>query len=152
MSGDLSRPVDWQGKWTVAQCDPSLQVMTGDDSRSMFACHLFRYVARWRLMSSSQEECMAMSGQADARVFRLRQGSVTWRDLGGEVIALDLSRSVYLGLNAAGRVLWARLVGGATEDELAESLVDAFGIDAGQAAADVTSFLEDAGRRGLLEE
>jgi hypothetical protein len=86
------------------------------------------------------------------RPIRLRPGAVTWHEADGEVIALDLHSSEYLGVNPAGAALWARLVDGATEKELVAVLTHAYGIDGERAAADVRAFLQDARARDLLEE
>lgn len=82
---------------------------------------------------------------------RLRPGAVTWHEADGEVIALDLHSSEYLGVNPAGAALWARLADGTTETELVELITDAYGIEGERAAADVRAFLQDARTRGLLE-
>lgn len=85
------------------------------------------------------------------QVWRLRPGAVSWREADGEVIALDLTTSDYLGVNASGKVLWTRLADGATSGELATALVAEFGVDRARAEADVAAFLDDARTRGLLE-
>lgn len=82
---------------------------------------------------------------------RLRPGAVTWHEADGEVIALDLQSSEYLGVNPAGAALWARLVDGATEDELVGVLQQTFGVDRDRALGDVRSFLADARARNLLD-
>ncbi|KQS68828.1 PqqD family protein [Modestobacter sp. Leaf380] len=82
---------------------------------------------------------------------RLRPGAVSWREADGEVIALDLATSDYLGVNAAGRVLWTRIADGTTEPALVDALQQEFGIDRERAATDVAAFLADARTRGLLE-
>ncbi|WP_233491084.1 PqqD family protein [Blastococcus sp. TBT05-19] len=83
---------------------------------------------------------------------RLRPGAVTWHEADGEVIALDLRSSEYLGVNPAGAALWQRLAEGATEDDLVEVLTETYGIDPGRARTDVRAFLQEARTRGLLEE
>jgi hypothetical protein len=83
---------------------------------------------------------------------RLRPGAVSWREADGEVIVLDLTTSDYLGVNAAGRVLWTRIADGTTEQALVEALQQEFGIGHEQAATDVAAFLADVRGRGLLEE
>lgn len=81
---------------------------------------------------------------------RLRQEGVAWKDVDGELVALDERAAVYLAANPAGTLLWRSLAGGATPEELAERLVAAFGIDRERAAADAEAFLADLGDRGLL--
>lgn len=86
-----------------------------------------------------------------APVVRLRPG-VDWRDVQGDVVALDVRRSVYLSTNVAGAVLWSRLATGATRQELAAALVDEFDVDHETAAADVESFLRRLHELDLVED
>jgi hypothetical protein len=48
--------------------------------------------------------------------------------------------------------MWNALADGTTKEELAASLVDEYGIDAGTASEDVDAFLADLKERGLLDE
>ncbi len=81
---------------------------------------------------------------------RLREGAVSWREVDGEVIVLDLETSDYLGVNASGTVLWLLLAGGTTAAAMRRALVERFGIGAEQAATDVEAFLAAARSRRLL--
>ena len=78
---------------------------------------------------------------------RLRDTDLHWREIDGEVIALEAERSLYLAANPAAALLWQLLADGATRERLCAALVDAYGIDDGLAARDVDAFLEQA--RGL---
>jgi hypothetical protein len=82
--------------------------------------------------------------------FRLRDGDLDWREVEGDVVVLDLRESRYLAINRTGQVLWSALAEGATRDELTERLVEAFGIDRAQAAADVDAFTSELESRDLL--
>jgi hypothetical protein len=82
---------------------------------------------------------------------RLRTDDLSWREIDDEVIAVDVETSTYLGTNKAGALLWRRLgSGGATRQELADLLVQTYGIEHGRARADVGAFLDDLAARGLL--
>ncbi|MGH2993054.1 MAG: PqqD family protein [Solirubrobacterales bacterium] len=81
---------------------------------------------------------------------RLRDADLDWREVEGELVALDLRESRYLAVNRSGQVLWAALAEGATRDELVERLVEAFDIEAASAAADVDAFTAELDSRGLL--
>jgi hypothetical protein len=85
-------------------------------------------------------------------ILRLRPEALQWREIEGEVVAVDLETSSYLGANAAGAVLWRSLAVGATKEELVALLVAEFGIDAKQAAADTDAFLAQLRESGLLAE
>jgi hypothetical protein len=84
------------------------------------------------------------------RVFRLRANALSWRELDGEVIAVDLEDSLYLTANESGTILWSALAHGATRDDLVGALVGAYGVARAQAEVDVDEFLADAEARGLL--
>jgi hypothetical protein len=81
---------------------------------------------------------------------RLKADSVDWREIEGEVIAIDKSASMYLAANRSAAVLWLQLARGSKREELATSLVRAFGIERARALADVDAFLEAWSTRGLL--
>jgi hypothetical protein len=81
---------------------------------------------------------------------RLRLGDLTWQELDGEIIVLDLQGSAYYQLNAPGALLWQRLVEGCRRADLEVALVERYGIDDAQAAADVDGFVADLLARRLL--
>jgi hypothetical protein len=81
---------------------------------------------------------------------KLRHDGVAWKDVDGEIVALDEHAAVYLAANPAGAVVWRSLAQGATRGQLADELVREFGIDPDRANADVDAFLADLGGRGLL--
>lgn len=81
---------------------------------------------------------------------KLRQDDVSWREIDGEMVVLDLKTSKYLTTNATGTTLLKLLTEERTPDELADALVETFEIDGDTAARDVTAFLDDLSTRGLL--
>jgi Coenzyme PQQ synthesis protein D (PqqD) len=83
---------------------------------------------------------------------RLRAGAVEWREVEGEVVAVDLRSSSYMAVNKSGAILWPALVEGATQDELVERLVGSFGVEREVAAGDVQQFIEALRENDLLEE
>lgn len=84
-------------------------------------------------------------------LFRLKQEAVEWREVEGEIVALDLQRSEYLSINASGTVMWHALTGGATKEALVAKLRERFEVDEEQASYDVTAFVADLEGRNLLE-
>jgi hypothetical protein len=76
---------------------------------------------------------------------------VEWREVEGEVIAVDVRTSEYLAINATGAALWRALEGGATRGELTDRLVECFDVEPDAAARDVAGFLAALEERGLLE-
>ena len=83
---------------------------------------------------------------------RLRDKALVWRELGEEVVVLDLTTSRYLRVNAAGAMLWSELATERSPAELAERLVERFSIPFQQAAADVAAFVSGLRAHGLLQE
>ena len=84
-------------------------------------------------------------------ILRLRSAELHWREIDGELIALDGRRSTYLAANAAGALIWRTLADGATREGLADKLVSAFGIDRARALADIDRYVEQMAEHGLLE-
>jgi Coenzyme PQQ synthesis protein D (PqqD) len=84
-------------------------------------------------------------------MLKLRDAGVAWKEVDGEVVALDEREALYLAANPAGAILWRALADGATHGALVDGLVGEFGIDAGRASADVDAFLADLRERGLLD-
>jgi hypothetical protein len=83
-------------------------------------------------------------------VLRLRSDDLAWREFAGEGVLLDLRTSMYLATNPSATVLWRQLDQGTTESAMTAALVDAFGIPAERAAADVRRFLAACRERDLL--
>ena len=83
-------------------------------------------------------------------VLRLRSGELEWREVDGEIIALVGSTAMYVATNAAGALLWRRLVDGATQSELVAEIIDVYGVDPRVAAEDVADFLDSLKANGLL--
>jgi hypothetical protein len=82
--------------------------------------------------------------------FRLRPG-IEWRNVAGEVVALDLESSAYLSVNDTGSVLWPLVVAGTTEAHLVEEIVARFGVEVEVARRDVAAFVEGLRSFALVE-
>jgi len=85
------------------------------------------------------------------RILRLRPDGVHFREVEGEIVAVDVDGGEYVAVNRSGSVLWASLVEGADFDQLAGRLDDEFGIGGDRARADVAAFVETLDARRLLE-
>lgn len=81
---------------------------------------------------------------------RIKTEGVSWQEIDGELVILDLNRSVYLTTNAAGADLAKLLVQDRTADELADALVAKYEISRDQAAADVQAFVGQLADKKLL--
>jgi hypothetical protein len=80
----------------------------------------------------------------------LKQDDVHWREIDGEVIALETRTSRYVATNGSGTVLWRALLAGTTREGLADALVDEYGIDRERAVADADRFLDTLVELDLL--
>jgi hypothetical protein len=80
----------------------------------------------------------------------LDPAAVSFREVGGEVVVLDVRNSSYVTVNEAGAVLWRLLASGATLDDLAGALVDRFALDADAARRDARAFLESLTARRFV--
>src|SRR3954470_23520158 len=83
-------------------------------------------------------------------LLKLRETELHWREIDGEVIALEARGSQYVVTNSAGTVLWRVLLGGTTRDGLADELVRAWGVDRARAVADSDRFVAALAELGLL--
>lgn len=81
---------------------------------------------------------------------KLRETDLHWREVDGEIIALESRGSSYIAANGSGTLLWHALVAGTTHDALVDTLVTAYGIDRGRAAADAEQFIHQLDDQGLL--
>jgi hypothetical protein len=84
-------------------------------------------------------------------ILRLRPDRLRWTEIDDEVVIVDAATSTYLAANPAAAVLWRALARGATEQQLAGALVDAYDLEPGRAAADVAAFVADLRERRCLE-
>ncbi len=83
---------------------------------------------------------------------RLRADELAWREIDGEIVAVDVDTSTYLSGNPAAALLWGMLATGTTRDELVDRLVEHFDIERERAERDVDAFVSTLAARNLLEE
>lgn len=81
---------------------------------------------------------------------KLRTEGVTWQEIDGELVILDLVSSAYLTTNVAGAVLAKQLVDDKSLDDLAATLVTEFDIDDATARQDAEAFIDQLREKGLL--
>lgn len=82
---------------------------------------------------------------------RLRRSELSWREIDGEMVVLDLASSRYLTTNRTGSFLMRLLTEERTADELTDSLMAEFGISREQAGGDVGQFVQMLADKGLLD-
>ncbi len=78
--------------------------------------------------------------------------ATTWRELDGEIVALDTKASIHFAIRGFGTTLWPLLVSGATKRDLVMEITSTFD-DAPpeQAAGDVDEFITSLSELGLIE-
>lgn len=81
---------------------------------------------------------------------QIRTDGVTWQEIDGELVLLDLERSVYLTTNASGALLTKLLVEERSLDDLADALVTEFAIDRSDAVRDAQTFVDELVEHKLL--
>jgi hypothetical protein len=87
---------------------------------------------------------------APEKPLKLDDDRAVWREVGDEVVVLDVQTATYLSLNGSAGVLWKKLDGGATPTELVAELVAAYAVPEARAAKDVGDFLRALRDRSLL--
>jgi hypothetical protein len=83
-------------------------------------------------------------------VLRLNDSAVSWREVDGEIIALQHASSEYLSTKGTGALLWKSLAEGASREHLIGLIVREFGIDRSRATEDTDAFLDVLCAHGLL--
>jgi coenzyme PQQ synthesis protein D (PqqD) len=92
------------------------------------------------------------NADSEMQKLRLRAEALQWREVEGEVIALEEGSATYLAANTAGSALWEKLAEGTTRARLVAELVGRFGIDEQRAGEDVDKFLQQLAAQNLLEQ
>lgn len=82
---------------------------------------------------------------------RLRDELIEWREIDGEIVALDRGAGEYLAVTGSGAMLWPLLVAGTTTAALAGALTARFDIEHATAGRDVERFVAALTARGLVE-
>ena len=90
--------------------------------------------------------------QAATADLRVDASQAEWREVGDEVLILNVRTGRYLALNRSASLLWPALVEGAHTRALARQLREAYGLAEDQAARDVAAFVEALRRLAVLEE
>jgi hypothetical protein len=83
---------------------------------------------------------------------RLRQTDLQWRAVEGEVVALDLRGSQYLGVTPSGAAVWDMLAAGTSRDAIVEHLTSTYALSPEVAAEHADAFLDQLRAHDLLEE
>ncbi|HEV7670202.1 MAG TPA: PqqD family peptide modification chaperone [Thermoanaerobaculia bacterium] len=89
----------------------------------------------------------ALSSRSTARP---RDG-VLAREIGGEMVLLDVEAGTYFGLNEVGTRIWSLLAEGATLGEVEERLLGELEVDRETLETDLLSLVRDLTAQGLID-
>jgi len=78
-------------------------------------------------------------------------GDVIFRDLGDEVVMLDLKSGVYCGLNEVGAKIWGMLQEPKTMAEIRDALLGEYNVSAEQCEAEVKRLIMQLMEKNLVE-
>lgn len=90
-------------------------------------------------------------GLDPSRIYRVDADRTAWRQVGRDGVVLDLTTSVYFGLNRSAAALWPRLLMGSTYTDFVDALMtDAPELGRQTAVVEVSSFLRAVDAQDLL--
>lgn len=81
---------------------------------------------------------------------KLRTDGISWQELDGELVILDLATSKYLTTNRSGAFLAKLLTEDRSAQDLEKALIAEYGIDVATAAQSVEAFVTALANKGLL--
>lgn len=81
---------------------------------------------------------------------RIRTEGVTWQEIDGELVILDLQTSRYLTTNTVGALLAKHLTDERTMEDLIDFLLSSYSIDRDTAERDVQAFVAQLESKDLL--
>ena len=77
---------------------------------------------------------------------------VIFRQMGDEMVLLDLESGLYFGVDGVGQRIWEAFAEGRNVEEAVAVVVAEYEVEAAQAQADVIAFVRNLVDRGLLTE
>lgn len=78
--------------------------------------------------------------------------SVVTREIGGEMVLMDLESGSYFGLNSVGGQVWQALEEGNTIKQLCDQIEEEFDVPREQLEQDILSLVEELLERKLVAE
>jgi len=74
------------------------------------------------------------------------------RQVGDELVLLDLPSGTYFSVNAVGALAWELLKSGATGTEVCDAVEQRFDVDRSTVEADMAELLADLAGRGMIQK
>jgi hypothetical protein len=90
---------------------------------------------------------LALSSRSTARP----RAGVLAREIGGEMVLLDVEAGIYFGLNEVGTRIWSLLAEGATLGEVEERLLGELEVDRETLETDLRGLVRDLTAQGLID-
>jgi hypothetical protein len=76
---------------------------------------------------------------------------VVWRDMGGEIVILDLATQHYFGLTGAGNDIWHLIVEHGISEKIVERLIEKFEVEASVAQVDFDRIVHELAEKGMIK-
>jgi hypothetical protein len=81
-----------------------------------------------------------------------RADGLSFTELDGELVCLNLETGEYSGLRDVGQTIWMQLERPRALDELVDHVVSEYDVESGRAAADIEAFLSQLREAGFVVE
>ena len=75
---------------------------------------------------------------------------VIWRELGGEVVMLDLANQQYFGLTGTGSEMWQLIVEHGSADSVIDRMLTKYDVDPANLRADFDKLVNELAAKGML--
>jgi hypothetical protein len=75
---------------------------------------------------------------------------VIWRELGGEVVMLDLANQQYFGLTGTGSEMWQLIVEHGSADCVIDRMLAKYDVDPANLRADFDKLVNELAAKGML--
>ncbi|MGC2491327.1 PqqD family protein [Candidatus Binatus sp.] len=75
---------------------------------------------------------------------------VIWRELGGEVVMLDLASQQYFGLTGTGSEMWQLIVEHGSSNSVIDRMLDRYDVDPARLRADFDQLVNQLAAKGML--
>jgi len=75
---------------------------------------------------------------------------VIWRELGGEVVMLDLASQHYFGLTGSGSEMWQLIAQHGSADSVIDCMLAKYDVDPANLRADFEKLVDELAAKGML--
>jgi hypothetical protein len=75
---------------------------------------------------------------------------IVWRELGGEVLILDLASQHYFGLTGSGSDMWQLIAKHGSSDTVLDCMLAKYGVEPANLRADFEKLVDELAAKGML--